>query len=32
VLFDGRQLASGLYLYRMEVGDFVKVGKMMLVK
>lgn len=32
VLFDGRLLASGLYLFRMRAGNFVKTGKMMLVK
>jgi hypothetical protein len=32
ILFDARQYASGVYLYRLNVGNFTKVGKMMLVK
>ncbi len=31
-VFDGTGLASGLYVYRLESGDVVKSGKMMLVK
>lgn len=31
-VFDGTGLASGLYVYRLESGDVVKCGKMMLVK
>jgi hypothetical protein len=31
-VFDARSYASGLYMYRLEAGDFRKVGKMMLVK
>ena len=32
VTFDGRDLASGLYLYRLEAGSQVQVKKMMLIK
>ena len=32
VTFDGRGLASGLYFYRIEAGDFSDVGRMTLVK
>lgn len=32
VTFDGSQLASGLYLYRMQAGNFTQTKKLMLVK
>lgn len=32
VTFDGSSLASGIYVYRLEAGQFSAVGKMMLVK
>ena len=32
VAFDASRLASGIYLYKMQAGDFVKVQKMMFVK
>ena len=32
VNFNGTNLASGIYLYRMEAGNFVKVNKMLLLK
>ncbi|MDI6402574.1 cohesin domain-containing protein [Balneolaceae bacterium ANBcel3] len=32
VNFDGSSLSSGIYIYRMQAGDFVKTNKMMLVK
>ena len=32
VIFDGSRLASGIYLYRIESGDFSATGKMILVK
>jgi hypothetical protein len=32
VTFDGSKLASGLYFYRIEVGDFSAIGKMVLIK
>jgi len=32
VTFDGTHLASGVYLYRMQTGDFVQTRKLMLVK
>jgi hypothetical protein len=31
-IFDGNKLASGLYLYKLKAGDFIKLNKMMLVK
>jgi hypothetical protein len=32
VVFDGSKLASGLYIYRIEAGNFVQVKKMMMLK
>ncbi|MFO8030026.1 MAG: DUF4623 domain-containing protein [Cyclonatronaceae bacterium] len=32
VSFDGTQLASGVYIYRMQAGDFTKTRKLMLIK
>ena len=32
VKFDGSDLASGVYLYRIQAGDFVRVKKMLFVK
>ncbi len=32
VVFDGKHLASGLYFYRLQVGKFSKVKKMLLIK
>ncbi|MBU1881993.1 T9SS type A sorting domain-containing protein, partial [bacterium] len=32
VTFDGSQLASGIYLYRLTAGEFSAVGKMVLMK
>jgi hypothetical protein len=32
VMFDGSKLASGLYIYRIETGDFISTKKMVLVK
>ncbi len=32
VFFDGRQLSSGVYFYRLEAGDFVKTRKVVLMK
>ena len=32
VAFDGTHLASGVYIYRMQAGDFVKTQKLMLIK
>ncbi|MBU0560691.1 MAG: T9SS type A sorting domain-containing protein [Bacteroidetes bacterium] len=32
VEFDGSQLASGVYFYRMEAADFVQARKLLLVK
>ncbi len=32
VIFDGSQLASGIYLYRIEAGDAAETGKMILLK
>ena len=32
VTFDGTRMASGVYLYRMQAGDFVQTRKLMLVK
>ncbi|MDR9410594.1 MAG: T9SS type A sorting domain-containing protein, partial [Balneolaceae bacterium] len=32
VTFDGTRLASGLYIYRMQAGNFVQIKKMMMIK
>jgi hypothetical protein len=32
VQFNGRHLPSGVYFYRLEAGEYVKVRKMLLVK
>jgi hypothetical protein len=32
VTFDGSGLASGIYIYRLEAGDFTVSGKMVLMK
>ena len=32
VRFDGSHFASGIYIYRLEMGDFIKSGKMLLMK
>ena len=32
VMFDGTELASGVYLYKLKAGDFTASGKMVLVK
>lgn len=32
VRFDGSGLASGVYLYRLQAGDFIQIRKLLLVK
>ena len=32
VIFDAAHFASGIYLYRMESGDFISIKKMMILK